>query len=127
MPCIYRLNAINNKNMNSFIIVSKFCHNDAQTCCKFFQMTLTRAIIFILFIVFCLKICFILHKFINETTCLTYFSLFCDPKYKKNGLKNLWSQIYMQFQEFLDYFRNSGVKTQVQEFRKYEFAYKCIY
>ena len=44
----------NNKNMNIFnkvvSFVSKFVHNDAHTCCEFFQMTPTGALIFTLFI-----------------------------------------------------------------------------
>ena len=59
--------------MNIFLILSKVFHNDEHTCCKFFQITPTRALICTPFIVLCLKICLILHQFITKTTCLTYF------------------------------------------------------
>ena len=79
--------------MNNFIILSKVFHNDAHTCCKFFQITSTRALIFTLFIVLCLKICLILHQFITKTICLTFFHCFVAQNIKITTLKIMGSKL----------------------------------
>ena len=80
--------------MNSLIILSKVLHNGAHICCKFFQITPTRALIFTLFIGLCVKIGLILHQFITKTTYPTFFHcVFCGQNIKNNDLKKLWGQI----------------------------------
>ena len=99
--------------MNIFIIVSKVFHNDAHTCCKFFQITPTRALIFALFIVLCLKICLILHQFITETIRLTFFHCFVAQNIKITTLKNYG----VKFSNFRSFYMTSGVQELRHNFR----------
>ena len=99
--------------MNIFIILSKVFRNDAHTCCKFFQITQTRAPIFTLFIVLCLKICLILHQFITKTTFLTFFHCFVTQNIKITTLKNYG----VKFSNFKSFYMTSGVQELRHNFR----------